>query len=123
MGDPFDVDNNLLIRLAKTMDKDLELFGKNYDLATDKDNFIASIGKFIKYRRDNLGMYNRVLRTLGVSSDDISDAEFYVMTHVKQTAAQKKDFRRVRSMVLLIIQRFVDVSIIIFIYLLSKSVT
>lgn len=109
-GENLDEENNLLIRLAKTMYADLELFGKNFDLSADKDALVASIGKFIKYRRDNLGMYNRVLRNLGISADDISDTEFYVMTNIKQSAAQKKDFRRLRSMVLLIIQRFVDVS-------------
>ena len=103
---------NPLLKLARIIPKEIDLFAAKYDKSNDKEQVLAELGDLMKLRRTNLALYASITNALGLNQQVEEEVEVHIrLHHARQDGNDyTTDDDRTHALVLFLIQYYVDVS-------------
>ena len=103
---------NPLIKLAKIIPKDIDLFAEQYDKSNDKEKLLADLGDLMQLRRSNLALHANITNTLGLNQQVEEETEVCIRLHHSNQGGldRSTDDNSTHALVLYLIQTYVDVS-------------
>ena len=104
---------NMLLKLAQLMEDEIKSFGQSFKAANDKQEFISQLGCFYLLQQEKRNVYNDILDDLGITNHHLEIVELHIFNNLI-TAQEQKDSDLLNAMVDFIIEKYVDVSLIIY---------
>ena len=103
---------NVLIKLAKVMEEEIDIFAAKYDDAIDKKQFVREIGDLQTLTGNQKGMYAQITNAVGITDEVYNEAYIHMFrNHSNQGGVNKTgDGSRIYTMCDYIVQTYVDVS-------------